>query len=153
MKHTLLFIIALLTISCDNIISSPERPKTAQELRQELKSKEEQTPSLYLQEEGVVLKPKRKIVKKATFFKQAKYADDGALITGQIINKATLAKYKDVVVDVSFYSQTKTQIDKKSYVLYEYYEPNSTNNFSLRIETPKAMESFDLQIRDAKVVY
>ena len=69
MKHTLLFIIALLTISCDNIISSPERPKTAQELRQELKSKEEQTPSLYLQEEGVVLKPKRKIVKKATFFK------------------------------------------------------------------------------------
>src|SRR6185436_19592545 len=105
----------------------------------------EENPLQYLKESNVTLAPQRKLVRAAGLFRNAEYADDGVIISGTITNSATLARYKDIVFKVSFYSQTKTLIDENSYVRYEYYEPNSSKKFTLRVETPRAMENFDLE--------
>lgn len=91
-----------------------------------------------------------KMVKKATLFRVAVYEDDGALIKGWIENTATFAKFKDIVVKVSYYSRTETLIDKKQFVIYDYYEPNSTKFFSIKVYPPSAYKEFGFQIVDAK---
>jgi hypothetical protein len=142
---TLTFIL----ISC----GEQNRPKTPEELKAELKQQELINPIDYLTEKDVTLQLQRKKVRNAGLFRDAEYVDDGALIEGFIINEATLAKYKDVVVKVTFYSQTKTLIEEKSYVFYEFYKPNSTKHFSLKVNPPKAYKSFGFQITDAMGVY
>lgn len=146
---TILAMVLVILTSCGG---ETKRQKTPAELKAELKQQELLNPISYLDDKDVTLQPQRKKVRNAGLFRDAEYADDGALIEGYIINKATLAKFKDVVVKVTFYSQTKTLIDEKSYVFYEYYEPNSTKHFSLKIDLPKAYKTFGFQVTDAKGV-
>ena len=75
-----------------------------------------------------------------------------ARIYGTIKNSATIAQFKDVVVTVTFYSQTETAIETKDYVFYELYAPNSTTNFELKIYPPEAMAEFGIEIKNATAV-
>lgn len=150
---TLTITLATLTVLLTSCGSETSRPKTPEELRAELKQQELFNPTSYLDDKDVTLQPQRKKVRDAGLFRDAEYVDDGALIEGYIVNKATLAKFKDVVVKVTFYSQTETLIDEKSYVFYEYYEPNSTKHFSLKVDPPKAYKTFGFQVTDAKGVF
>lgn len=143
-----------LLISCSSDIRHEENiPKTPEELKAELKNLENNNPLGYLSYNDVTLQPQKKLVKKETFFKSAVYEDDGALILGSITNNATLATYKDIVIKVSYYSQTETLIKTKSYVLYEYYKPNTLNYFSFKVYPPKAYVNFGIKIKAAKAVY
>lgn len=147
MKKITLILIYVLTIT---IIGCKEnRQKTPAELKMELQMQENNNPLQYLKLENV--KMQRNKIKEAGLFSSAKY--DGYLITGQVKNSATIAKYKDLKVTVELYSQTKTVIENKSFVIYEYYEPNSIKNFSLKIDAPDAMKSFGTFIIDATPSY
>lgn len=141
--------------SCNSGGSSynSERPKTPEELREELKEEELNNPTSYLDDKDVSIKSNQVLVSEETFFKSAKYAEDGKIIEGFIVNKATLGKFKDVVVKVSYYSSTETLIDEKQYVFYEYYEPNSSNYFTLKVYPPSAYDKFGFSVVDAKPVY
>ena len=110
---------------------------------------ENQNPLQYLKLENVVMNKNK--IKDAGLFSSAKY--DGYLITGQAINTATMAKFKDLKVMVELYSKTKTVIDNKTYVFYEFYEPNSTKGFSIKIDAPKAMDSFGVSVGGATPSY
>ena len=147
MKKNTLILICILTITA--IGCKENRQKTPAELKMELQMQENNNPKQYLKLENV--KMKRNKIKDAGLFSSAKY--DGYLITGQVKNSATIAKYKDLKVTVELYSQTKTVIESKSFVIYEYYEPNSTKNFSLKIDAPKAMNSFGTFIIGATPSY
>jgi len=116
----------------------------------ELKNQELDNPLQYLTDSEVTIKTNSILVKKETMFRNAQYKDDGAIIEGYIRNKATLAKYKDVVVNVSYYSATKTLIEEKQFVFYEFYEPNSNNHFSLKVYPPSAYKTFGFQVVGAK---
>ena len=107
----------------------------------------------YLVDKDVTLQPQRKKVRNAGLFRDAEYADDGALIEGFIVNKATLAKYKDIKVRVTYYSQTKTLIDEEAYIFYEFYDPNSTKQFSLKVDPPKAYKTFGFELIYATGVF
>jgi hypothetical protein len=149
---TMFFIATLALTSCNNSssTSSSDRPKTPEELKAELKQQEEIAPLTYLEDKNVKLKPQEKKTRDAGLFRDAEYAPDGAIIEGEFINKATIAKFKDITVKVSFYSQTKTLIDEKNYVIYEFYEPNSKKPFKLKIdELPQAYKEFGFEITGA----
>lgn len=145
-----LFISLLVFYSC---INSSQRAKTPEELRNELKQKEQQNPLNYLEDINIVLTPQYKLVKKETLFRSAEYASDGVVLQGQIKNSATLAKFKDLRFKVKFYSKTETIIDEESYVLYEFFEPNSVRNISVKAETPISYEGFSFVIIGATPVY
>jgi len=149
--HILLFVISFSLISCNGF---NEKPKTAEQLRFELKTKEVNHPMQYLSNQNVTLKPLSKKVRNAGLFREAEYVDDGALIQGNITNKASLAKYKDLKITLSFYSRTKTLIDKQSYVLYDYYKPNTTKQFKIKIKKlPQDYVNFSFIINGATGLY
>lgn len=156
MKTTILIFATLFVSvlnSCNNGSSSSERPKTAEELKMELKLQEEQNPLSYLDDNNVTLQQQNKKIKNGGLFRDPEYAPDGAIIEGDFINSATLAKFKDIIVKVSFFSQTKTLIEEKQYVLYEYYNPHSTKHFTMKIDVlPQAYHSFSFEVTGATVV-
>ena len=136
-------IIVAVMIFNDSPNSYSNYPKTEAELRAELKMKEQNNPLNYLTDEEVYL------TKDVKMFKQ----NYKGTITGFIVNNATMAKYKDVEIEVIYYSQTETVIRTDNYVIYNYYEPNSKKKFSLNISYPKAYHSFGLRITGATPVY
>lgn len=140
----LIYVAALTMIGCKE-----NRQKTPAELRIELQIQENDNPLQYLKLENTTME--RNKIKEAGLFSSAKY--DGYLITGQVKNSATMAKYKDLKVTIELYSQTKTVIESKSFVIYEYYEPNSTKDFSLKIDVPNAMKSFGTFLIGATPTY
>lgn len=156
MKTLLIISLAVMTIwltSCNSRHNS-NKPKNTEELKIELKQQEQKSPQTYIDDQNVTLQPQQKKIRNAGLIREAKYEADGAVIQGNIINKATLAKFKDIEVKVSFYSQTETLIDNKSYILYQFIEPNSTISFSMKIDQlPKAYKTFGFEVMNATPVY
>lgn len=56
------------------------------------------------------------------------------IIEGNIQNNATVASYKDIIVEVIFYSKTDSEIEKQNYTIYEYCTPNQSKDFKLKIK-------------------
>ncbi|MBG25930.1 MULTISPECIES: hypothetical protein [Croceibacter] len=125
------------------------RQKTPAELKMELQMQENNSPMEYMKLENVTMSKNK--IKDAGLFSSAKY--DGYLITGQAINTATMAKYKDLKIRIEIYSKTKTVIDNNTYVLYEFYQPNSRKDFTLKVNPPNAMESFRVFVAGATPTY
>jgi len=126
-------------------IGESSKEKTPEELREELRKQEMNSPSQYVQLEGVTMK--RNLVREAGWFRSAEY--DGSVVEGSIKNTASIARFKDVVIVVEFYSKTETQIGQKEFVLYEYYEPNSNENFRLKVYPPAEMGSYRVSVKNA----
>ena len=138
-----LCLILVLNTSCNK---KESRKKTPKELKAELKLQEKANSLTYVSLIKATITPQKKIVRKGSLFKKAKYEDDGAIINGIIENKASFAKYKDVKLKVAYYSNTKSIISEKYFVLYEYYYPNSTETFSIKVYPPKAYKTFNVEV-------
>jgi predicted component of type VI protein secretion system len=126
-----------------------ERIKSPEELKMELKAQEDQNPTQYLKLNSVKLN--RNKIKEAGFFSSAKY--DGFLINGNVLNSATIAKYKDLTLTVEFFSKTNTLLDSKNYTIFEYYEPNSSKDFQLKVYPPNSMANYNVTIFGANNTY
>lgn len=146
-KLLLLFFITISFVTCNE----PVRPKTEFELKQDLKRLESSNPLKYLSDTDVILKTQRKKVDNGGLFRDPKYVDDGALISGYIKNTATIAEYKDVVIKVQYYSQTKSIISSKSFTIYQFFKPHSSTYFSIKDNPPKAYKTFGLSVQSAVV--
>jgi hypothetical protein len=103
-------------MSC-NVSGTPfaVRKKTTDELRLQLVSSKKMTPLTYLSVESK-LRYDRKLVTQAGLYRYAEYSPDGATILGTIKNSATMAKFKDVGLSLTCFSQTKTNIETKEFV-------------------------------------
>ncbi len=66
---------------------------------------------------------------------------DKIKIKGMVSNKATVANFKDVVLEVTFYSKTKSVITTEKYVLYEFFNAHSEKEFFLKITNWKGTHS------------
>jgi hypothetical protein len=60
------------------------------------------------------------------------------LIEGYIKNAATVAVYKDIVVEFSYYSKTDSEIKTETRTFYEFIQPNGTYNFRFKVNAPSA---------------
>lgn len=63
---------------------------------------------------------------------------DAFKVDGTILNNATVANYKDVVVEVVFYSGTDTELDRKRYTIYDFFPAHSKKAFRLKLDIPRA---------------
>jgi hypothetical protein len=146
-----LLVLGLLSFSSCNSggsTTAPSRPKTPQELKWELERQEKSNPREYLSAKAT-MSPNKVKTREAGLFRDAQYKDDGYNIEGTIKNSASIARFKDVVLTVTFLSQTGTKLDEKDYVFYEFYEPNSSKGFKLHTYPPEPTKQFSVKVKDA----
>ncbi len=73
------------------------------------------------------------------------------VIKGTITNKATVASYKDVDIELSFFSATGALLLKEHEVIYEIVAPGSSIHFKTKTYAPKGTDSVSMKITGAKV--
>ena len=73
------------------------------------------------------------------------------VIKGTISNKATVASYKDIDVELSFYSETGALLEKDHEVIYETITAGNSTNFKTKYFAPKGTDSVVMKIVGAKV--
>lgn len=79
------------------------------------------------------------------------FIGDKVKINGVITNSATVTTYKDIIVRVNFYSKTNTLIGTEDYTLYEFYPPNSTQEFKLKVKAYSNVSSLGWEVVSASV--
>jgi len=72
------------------------------------------------------------------------------VIKGTISNKATVASYKDVDIELSFYSETGSLLEKDHEVIYETIAPGGSTSFKTKYFAPKGTDSVAMKIVGAK---
>ena len=72
------------------------------------------------------------------------------VIKGTVTNKATVASYKDVDVELSFYSKTGALLEKDHEVIYETIAPGNSTNFKTKYFAPRGTDSVAMKISGAK---
>lgn len=132
--RTLIFIAFVLFISaCDSIAN---REKSPEELKMELLNIEKSTPVEYLSIEEGSYSVNEKLF-------------GGYKVKGSIHNAATLAKYKDVVVNIKLYSETQTEVSSVDYTIYKFFEPSSSKEFLFEIDPGVTWEKYKISISSA----
>lgn len=116
----------------------------------ELRFSEESNPLSNLSVENEKLQLLERKIKNGGIFRDPKYVSDGVLIEGDIVNIASLATYKDITLNVSFYSKTNSLIDEQKIVVYEFLNPSSRIPFSIKIgDVGSEFHSFGIEVSDA----
>lgn len=72
------------------------------------------------------------------------------VIKGKISNKAKMVTYKDIDVQLSFYSKTKTLLMEDQEMVYDEVAPGATINFKSKYFAPKGTDSVAMKIVSAK---
>ena len=70
-------------------------------------------------------------------------------IEGNITNTASSAVYKDVVLEVLFYSRTKTRIGSIYITLYDVFPPKVIKAFDKKVPAPEGTEEIGWGVVDA----
>ena len=157
---TILFLAIITFLSCNTSSNSSQpsssleevnKTKTPEELKVELAALEKSFPLKYLTIDCSMEADEVKI-RDAGLFHEAEYSPDGNTIYGTIQNSATVAKFKDIVITVTYYSQTETVISSEDFTFYEFYEPNAIVTFQQKVYPPKEMSKFGIEIKNATPV-
>ena len=72
------------------------------------------------------------------------------VIKGTITNSATVASFKDIDVELSFYSETGALLLRDHEVVYKVIAPNSSEDFKYKTYAPKGSDSVAMKIASAK---
>ncbi len=72
------------------------------------------------------------------------------VIKGTVSNTATVASYKDVDIELSFFSKTGALLEKDHEVIYETIAPGSSTHFKTKYFAPKGTDSVAMKIVAAK---
>ena len=76
---------------------------------------------------------------------------DEIVLSLEINNSAKVASFKDVVLEVIYYSKTNSIMEVKNYVVYEAFPPQKTIKTELRIENKKEVEKIGWSVIDAMI--
>lgn len=74
------------------------------------------------------------------------------VVKGTLINKAKIATYKDVNIQLDFYSKTKALLETDKETIFEILNPGESQNFKTKYFAPKGTDSVGLQVLGAKVI-
>lgn len=77
------------------------------------------------------------------------FLGDQLKINGIIENKATVTNYKDVIVEVVFYSKTQSEIARESYTIYDFFGPKTKKEFKLKVKNYSNVETIGLNVESA----
>lgn len=129
-------ILLSVTISCKN---GADQKKGAsddsyEKAKESLEEKEKKNPVRFLSISG---KDKHNLIGQT-------------VIKGSITNKARIATYKDVEIELSFFSKTGVLLEKEKETIFEVLEPGETTDFKTKYFAPKGTDSVGLKIVQAK---
>jgi hypothetical protein len=133
---------------------SPEtvRPKTPEELRQELKQTEQNNPTTYVHSFGETLTPNQVQTREAGLFRDAQYEIQGYWLKVSLKNSASVATFKDAIIKVSYISETNTVISTEQIPIYQILSPNGVIYYQNKVSPPADMKSFNVQVVGATPV-
>jgi hypothetical protein len=77
---------------------------------------------------------------------------DKIKVHGIITSSATVAKYKDAVIRITYLSKTGTSLGSKEYNIYEIFAPNSNTKFELKVENYGDVKSIGIDLISATAV-
>jgi len=72
------------------------------------------------------------------------------VVKGTLMSKATVAAYKDIQVELTFYSKTGALLEKDIETVYETLSPGATTDFKTKYFAPKGTDSVALRVVTAK---
>ncbi len=73
------------------------------------------------------------------------------VVKAAITNKASVASYKDVDIQLDFYSKTGTLLETDKETVYEIISPGESKSFKTKYFAPKGTDSVSLKILSAKI--
>lgn len=62
-------------------------------------------------------------------------------VHGSVTNSATVANFKDIEIEVVYYSATRSIIDRERFTLYDFVPAHSTKSFEWKISPPQGTET------------
>jgi hypothetical protein len=74
------------------------------------------------------------------------------VIKGTVTSKASVAVFKDVDLNLSFYSKTKALLETDKETVFEILHPGESKDFKTKYFAPKGTDSVAIEIMGAKVV-
>ena len=133
---TLFMILSVVLISCKSKAKTEAAEKDKYEKAKEsLEEKEKKNPTAFLK---VSSKDKHNLIGQT-------------VIKGTVINAAKICVYKDVELELSFFSKTGVLLEKDNETVYEMIEPGKSADFKSKYFAPKGTDSVAIKIVGAKV--
>ena len=131
---------ALFIISCHSndylspaAVVEPVREKTVEEIKAELAQKERLTPSEYLKATGT--------------FRKNFYGE--TVIEGRVDNTATMANFKDIVIEADFLAASGTSLSTKEFTRYEAVGHGYGVTFKFKTFAPDQTRSVAVRVVSA----
>jgi len=135
-KLSLIALMSLLILSaCDDTERSAASEKEKyQQAKETLEEKEKKNPANFLLVDS---RDKRNLIGQT-------------VVKGTLRNIAKVCTYKDVELELSFYSKTGTLLIKTNETIYDKIEPGKSANFKTKEFAPKGSDSVSIKILGAK---
>ena len=130
-----LIIAAVFFAACNSNEKNADEKDKYQQTKESMEQTEKKNPKRFLTVEG---HDKRNLLGQT-------------VIKGTITNNATVAKFKDVDVELTFFSKTGALLEKDHEVIYETIAPGSSTNFKTKYFAPKGTDSVAMKIVGARV--
>ncbi len=133
MKHTILFLLCAITFgACDN--ANEQHPTTQYEQKKaSLKDIESGSPLKFLKVSGDL---HNNLINQT-------------VVSGEVVNNATLVSYKDVELLLIFKDEDNKVIEKQKQTLDDVMKPGSTTDFKLKLSHVKGASSVVVDISSA----
>ena len=126
--------LSLFTPGCSNQSNLPDEGKTYEEQRMSVADHEKGNPNQFLKTDA----------------SSRENLTGTTVVEGEITNNATIANYKDVVVEVTFYDEARNALGSSNYTLDETFPAGQTKDFKLKIDSPEGTSSVSWNIVNAK---
>jgi len=131
MKKLFSILLVIVFAACETP-SSYVQP-SYEEVKMTLEEQERMNPTAFLSEEGTY----------------RKNLIGEWVIERKISNAATIATYKDAVLQVTYYSSTDTKMGSENKTIYEYFKPRSVLLFKIKTFGPKGAKAIGLSVISA----
>ncbi len=130
-----LMMIPLFFTACNsNDVSTPKGKEKYERTKESLAETEKNNPRQFL---SVNSRDRRNLIGKT-------------VINVTISSRATVASYKDVNIELSFFSKTGAILERDNEVIYETVAPGGSIEYKKKYKAPKGTDSVALKILGAK---
>ena len=134
-KIALAFFSAVFLLAC-NSDDAAKQNESYKETKTSLLKKEEKDPAAFIIVKG---NSKKNIVGQT-------------VVKGTLVNKASVATFKDVDIKLTFYSKTKALLETDRETIYQILNPGESQQFKTKYFAPKGTDSVGLKVLGAKVI-
>jgi hypothetical protein len=135
MKKVFLFsVVVFIMASCHNRSSDAAEKDSYEKTKETLLEKEQKNPVKFL---SVSEKDKHNLLGQT-------------VIKGTVTNNAKVCTYKDVELELSFYSKTGAFLEKGNETVYDAIAPGNNASFKTKYFAPKGTDSIAIKVIGAK---